>query len=95
MVYARGYPGENWKLARHIITVAPNNVEVRLIDESTTETMFVSWDLVRPCYILSREAGREWPAPHRKRRKWIESKLKEDRGFDQPSYTFVHVVADL
>ena len=65
--------GKNWKLARpfhgpyRIISMTPSNVEVRLIDESTAETMFVSWDRVRPCY--PEQGDRTWTGPRRKRRK--------------------------
>lgn len=48
--------GKNWKLARpfhgpyRILATTPNNVEVCLVDEPTTSSVFVSWDRVRPCY---------------------------------------------
>ena len=58
----RGYPGENWKLARlfhgpyHTITVAPNNVEARLITFNCklTSPHMQTWEFFDQCRTMTK-----------------------------------------
>ena len=65
--------GKNWKLARpfhgsyRILGSTPTNVEVRLVDDPTANSLLVSWDRVRLCYP---EQGNEtWTGPRRQRKR--------------------------
>lgn len=65
--------GKNWKLARpfhgpyRILATTPSNVEVRLVDDPTATSLFVSWNRVRPCY--PEQGNTTWTGPCRKRKR--------------------------
>ena len=65
--------GKNWKLARpfhgpyHVVSKTLSNVEVRIVDDPTANSIFVSLDRVRLCYP---EQGNEtWTGTKRKKKK--------------------------
>ena len=65
--------GKTWKLARpfhgpyHVEAVSDTNAEVRLVDDPTSETLFVHLNRVRLCPL--QQEIRVWIGPTKKRRK--------------------------
>ena len=49
--------GKNWNLSRpfpgpyRVLQITPTNMEVRLVDRLTSESIFVALDRVRKCYL--------------------------------------------
>ena len=49
--------GKAWKPARpyhgpyHVLDVTPSNIEARLVDDAGEESIFVSVNRARPCYV--------------------------------------------
>ena len=64
--------GKDWKLARpfhgpyRVLQVTPTNVEVRLVDQPKSESIFVALERVRRCYP---EQGNVTWTGHKKRRR--------------------------
>ena len=64
--------GKNWKLARpfhgpyRILATTLTNIEVRLVDDPTANSLFVSWNRVRSCY--PEQGNKTWTRPHPKRK---------------------------
>ena len=65
--------GKAWKLARpyhgpfRVLNVTPTNIEARLVDDPSSESIFVAVNRVRPCY--SGVPDKSWTGPKKRRAK--------------------------
>ena len=75
--------GKTWKLARpfhgpyRVEAVTDTNVEVRLVDDPTSETLFVHLNRVRLC--PPQQGDGVWVGPTKKRRKTRKCSTSADR----------------
>ena len=71
--------GKTWKLARpyRVEAVTDTNAEVRLVDDPTSETLFVYLNRVRLCPL--QPGDRVWVGPTKKRRKKKRRSTSADR----------------
>ena len=74
--------GKNWKLARpfhgpyRVLAKTPNNIEVRIVDNPTEDSIFVSLDRVRLCY--PEQGNKTWTGPKQKRKRRSVNKHQKD-----------------
>ena len=90
MVHMKGtIKGKAWKFSRpyhgpyRVLTVTGTNAEVRLVDDPTANSTFVSLDHVRPCYSELPDVS--WTChTKRKERKNSDTKKQSDQSDKNP-----------
>lgn len=85
--------GKDWKLSRpfhgpyRVLSVTPTNVEVRLVDSPSADSIFVAMNRVRRCYPELGDAT--WTGrPRRRRQKLQGTKPQENRSRETVSLPY-------